>query len=307
MFFKPNQIKHFLDIIDLNHIIFSVQTVGVDVLTSEDRKLLKDFGVNLEEIKNQWPSLTKSFHWGRLSQALKNFATQVTYKDFGEYLRRGQYIPLNQSEKYALDYLNNATYSHIKGLGDRVKMTVNGLVRENDPYLRASYEEIIRDSLKRAVVERESVQKVISEIGHKTGDWERDLGRIADTELNNAFQYGRAEQIKRETGSNTIVYKDVYPGACRHCIRLYLTAGIGSKPITFTLKKIASNGTNIGVKVDAWKPVLGATHPWCRCTLQKVPEGYVWDEDKKSFAPPVKETREKKGVTITVGDKVFEV
>ena len=43
------------------------------------------------------------------------------------------------------------------------------------------------------------------------------------------------------------------------------------------------NGTNIGVKVKDWKPVIGATHPWCNCDLEYVPFGYVWDKKTKSF------------------------
>jgi hypothetical protein len=307
MLLNPNKIQKFLQIIEANHLIFIGRVVGVDVLSPAEKQVIKNFGVDVEELKKYFPALTKSFHWGRLSEALQRFAGQVNNRDFEEYLRRGQYIPLNTGEKYALEYLNNAAYGHIKGLGERIKSTVYGMMVESDPALRASYEEIIRDSLKRAVVERESVQKVISEIGHKTGDWERDLGRIAETELNNAFQWGRAEQIKKEQGVETVVYKDVYKGACRHCIRLYLTGGIGSKPRTFTLKQLVANGTNIGLKVADWKAVVGSTHPWCRCTLHSVPEGYTWNEEQKAFVPPIKKEREKKYIKITVGDKVFEV
>lgn len=257
----PNKLKTLLDIIDMNHIMFSLRTIGERVISTDDKNLLKKFGVDYEEVSKEIPEITKSFHWGRLSQLLKEKASQISWDDFTKYLKRGQYIPLNKSEQYALEYVENKTYSHIKGLGDRVKQTVSGIVIESSPALRLKYEDTIQTALEDAIKNRESATKVVSDIGHKMGDWNRDLGRIAETELNNAFQYGRAEQIKREQGIDSLVYKDVYLKACRHCIQAYLTAGIGSKPKIFKLGDLISNGTNIGRKVVDWLPVLESMHP----------------------------------------------
>ena len=306
----PKKLQQLLEIISLNHKVFGVQVVGEGQLTFEDHKLFKKYGINLNEIKQKYPELLRSFHWGRLSQLLRNKAPQVAEKDFMEYLYRGQYIPLNQSEKYALNYVENKCFNHIKNLEQRIGQTVTNIFNENDPNLRISYEEAIRDSVKRAVIERKGVQSIVSDIGHKMNDWERDLGRIAETELNDAMQYGRAEQIKREDGADTEVYKTVYPGACRHCIRLYTTRGIGSKPIIFKLSELVANGTNIGKKVADWVATVGSTHPWCRCQIEKILKGYVWDQDKKSFVLP-KIEGDKYGarglVKVTVGDKTFTV
>lgn len=301
------QLQELLSIVEMNHLLYIGQVVGVDSLLPDDVKLLGRFGVSIESLHNEWPELVQSFYWGRLTSALGNYAGKVTYNDFSEYLRRGQYIPLNQTEEYALRYVKQNSYNHIKGLGDRVKVAVNSIITENDPLLRASYEEVIRNAAERTIIERDSLQNMVSEIGHKTGDWQRDLGRIADTEMQNAYQYGRAEQIKREYGTSTKVYKQVFPGACHHCIRLYTTHGIGSQPVVFTLQELQANGTNVGLKTKDWKPVIGAVHPWCRCELKFLPEGYVWDEGKGMFGPLEGQKREKKGVKIYVGDKVFEV
>jgi hypothetical protein len=263
--------------------------------------------VDIDLIATDWNNLEQSFYWGRLSQALQQQSYRVKYADFLEYLRRGQYIPLNTTEQYALKYVKRNTYSHIKGLGDRIKQTVNGIITENDPLLRSSYEEVIRSSAERTIIDRDSLQNMVLEIGHRTGDWQRDLGRIAATEMQNAYQYGRSEQIKREKGTDQLVYKQVFPQACRHCIRLYLTNGVGSKPILFKLKELQANGTNIGLKVTDWKPVISSTHPWCRCMLEAVPQGYTWDEENEMFSPPKFEKREPLGIVVHVGDKTFNV
>lgn len=309
---SPNKLKTLFDIIDMNHIMFSLRTIGEKVISTDDKNLLKKFGVDYKDVVKETPEITKSFHWGRLSQLLKDKASQISWDDFTKYLKRGQYIPLNKSEQYALEYVENKTYSHIKGLGDRVKQTVSGIVIESSPALRLKYEDAIQTALEDAIKNRESATKVVSDIGHKMGDWNRDLGRIAETELNNAFQFGRAEQIKREQGIDSLVYKDVYPKACRHCIQAYLTAGIGSKPRIFKLRDLIANGTNIGRKVAEWLPVLESMHPWCRCQLHSVPKGYEWNQEKQMWMYPenkiVKDKYDVAGtIKVTIGDKIIWV
>ena len=70
---------------------------------------------------------------------------------------------------------------------------------------------------------------------------------------------------------------------CKYCVKLYLTAGQGSKPIEFGVVELMRNGSNIGRKAKDWKPVIGATHPWCRCEIEHIPEGHVWDEKEKMY------------------------
>ena len=128
--------------------------------------------------------------------------------------------------------------------------------------------------------------------------------------MHTAYEEGRAANIEYELGKDAIVYKDVYPGACRHCIRLYLTNGFGSQPRLFKLSALRANGTNIGRKPVDWLAVLGPIHPWCRCTLNKLPPGYKWDDKTKDFVPPanyvIGDWRKSK-IKITIGDKTMLV
>ncbi len=309
MLLTPKQLEEVFSIIELNHIIYGGQTIGTDILSPADKLMLKKFNIDINDLKQNFPQLVQSYHWGRLSAALKNQASKVEYNDFLKYLKKGQYIPLNKREQASLKYIKQNTYSHINGLGDKIKQTTNGIIIEEDRKLRDKYQETIGEELQRGVEQRKSVQEISSDIAHKTGDWGRDMNRIIDTEMNNAFQEGRADQLQREKGDEVLCYKDVYPGSCRHCIRLYLTSGVGSQPVIFTLKELKENGTNYGKKVNDWKPTLYGVHPFCRCNLHEKPKGYVWDEEKEAFVPPKvdPETREKKGVKITVGDQTYEV
>jgi len=201
----------------------------------------------------------------------------------------------------------------LKNLENRMCQEVEGDIVNT--LTRAEYEAIIKEEIEIGVKERKSITNIISDIGHRTGDWAKDLGRIVDTEMNNIFQKGRAVQIAESNkGKDPLVYKDVFDQACRHCIHLYLTRGLGSEPRVFRLSELIANGTNIGRKVGDWKATIGGVHPWCRCSIRQKQDYTVWDKTKKQFVydEDALKREEKhldiKGkVKVTIGDKVFEV
>jgi hypothetical protein len=308
MIFEKEQIQEILRVISFNHTLFIGTNIGYDLLTKEDKKELQLYGIDPESIKTDFTPFEQQFYFGRLSAALGDKNTKnISYNDFLKYLRRGQYNPLSEREQAMLDYAKQKTYGHIKGLGDKITQTVNGFIIEEDQAKRDKYEETIKNSIERAIIERDTVNSIVSEIGNKMNDWSIDLGRIAATEMENVFQQGRASEVERRYGKDHRVYKEVFPQACRHCIKAYTTNGIGSKPKVFKLSELRANGTNIGKKQSNWLPVLGTVHPFCRCILYNIPEGYVWDEEKKQFIPPKYGKEEKFGVKIMVGDKTFNV
>jgi hypothetical protein len=308
MIFNKEKIEEILRIISFQHTLFIGTNVGVDILTDEDRKLLRQYGVDPEMIKTTFTPYEQNFYFGRLAQALgdKN-ASKVDYNDFQKYLRRGQYVPLNQREKAMLNFSKQKTYGHIKNLGTKIEQDVNGMVVNEDQKRRDEYEKTIKGSIERAILERDTINSVVSEIGNKTGDWSMDLGRIAATEMADVYQEGRSSEIERQGGKEAKVWVSVYPGACRFCIKFFTTGGIGTKPKVFTLSDLRANGTNVGKKQKQWTSVIPPVHPWCRCEINYLPEGYFWDDEKQMFVPPKRDKEKKLGIKITVGDKKYEV
>ena len=174
---------------------------------------------------------------------------------------------------------------------------------------RAKTEEAIHDEILDGVVEQRSVKKITANIANQMENWGRDWGRIVETEHQDVFNVGRATYFMSED-DDPLVYFDVFPGACKHCIRLFLTAGIGSKPKVFKLSTLLANGTNYGVKAQNWKATIHPVHPFCRCDLRYVPKGYVWDDKKGEFVPPENFERtvpRKSKVKITIGEKEYLV
>jgi hypothetical protein len=312
MIFSKEKIEEIMRIIEFQHALFIGTNIGIDILTDEDRGLLRKYGIKPDEIKTDFTPYEQNFFFGRLSSILGNKNTsQLSYNDFLKYLRRGQFIPLNAREKESLKFAKQRSYSHIKHLGERIVQAATGTIVQSDQAVRDAYEKTIKNSIERAVVEKDTISSIVSEIGHKTGDWGRDLGRIAATEMQYIYEEGRAAEIEKEYGQDSLVYKEVYPQACRFCIKFYLTNGLGSKPKVFMLSELRANGTNIGRKQAEWLPTLGPVHSWCRCMLHQTNDRKVWNDDRKMFTYPKLDlndpNRRKKGIKVTVGEKVFEL
>jgi len=311
MLFQPNEIQELVNIINAQHILFVGQNLGEDVLSDVDKSVLRSYGMEIEDVQD---FTELAFKFGLLSQSLAMpTVKRMTYPEIRKFVKEGKYLPLTTQEKDTVRILKQKTYSHIKGLGSKIGQELQSQISEQSILQRAKTEKIIKKELSQGVEDRKSVSQIVSSIGHKTGDWQRDFGRIVETELQNAFEEGRSAQIKRDNpGIDPEVYKDVFQGACHSCIKAYLTNGLGSKPRVFKLSQLEANGTNIGKKQAEWLPTLQVLHPWCRCLLSEVPEDRDWDEETKSFSKlkPVAERKkkiERKRVRVEIGGKEFLV
>jgi len=216
MLFTPNQIEELLKIVDYHHVLFITENVGDDTLTTSDKRLLKDFGIDIKKVKQEHPRLSQSFKFGVLAEALgSQRARKVSYDDFKKYLKSGNFIPLTRVEELALEAVKRQAYSDIKGLGNKVGKDLQTIHIEADQEKRLRMEKLIEAEAKEAIENRKSVREMAVELGKKTGDWTRDFGRISEYIMQSSYEEGRAASIKEREGGDTLVYKDVFPFACK--------------------------------------------------------------------------------------------
>ena len=311
MIFTKQQVQQLLKIIDYHHLFVISTNFGTSMLSKEDIKLLMSFGVDIRSFNKELSLYDRMYHFGRLTGVLKmSQGKLIEFADFLKFISQGQYIPLSRREQAELEISKRKTYTFLKGLREKAKNEVEGIILEEEQRSKANYQKVVKEELTRGVAERKSVASIVSSLGHRMEDWNHDWGRIVDTEMNNIFQEGRAAVFAEKYGEDVLVYKEVYEGACRHCIEKYLTNGLGSAPRVFKLKDMIAKGTNIGKKVAQWVASLTSLHPMCRCFLRVVPPGYKWSQENQRFELPDQfehKVERKSKVKITVGDKVFYV
>lgn len=310
MIFTSKQIEELLELIDIQSVYLVGLNLGEDALTTADKDLLRKHGINIDTVVSKYPPFLQAFLWGRLAALLSEHqASLVTYENFVSHIKSKQWEPLTSREKAEFEVARQKTYHHIKSFGERVKSSVNDIIVEEDQATRLEQERVLDEEMQASVLDRRNLQTIVSNVGRRLNDWTKDWGKIVDTELQDIYNRGKAVQIEEKYGLEQKVYKETYAGACRWCIRLHTTSGIGSEPITFTLDELYANGSNVGLPKDQWRATVGPEHPFCRCDLRPVLENQEWDEKKKDYTTVTPDTlvERKSKVKIQVGDQYFEV
>lgn len=302
---SPKQINELLSIIEHNQVICIGKELGIDFLTEENKTLLEENKVDWKTLYNpSEDSIYTGFHFGMLSQSLKDTKAlnKLSYKQLKQYIQEGNYIPITEREQLILDHIRQQTFSDIRSLNGRIFQDVNNILIDSS---RKTQTEFLKREIEEGMRKKLSLREISNELSRKTGDWKRDFDRIVEYQSNTAYQEGRASFLLKTEGSEVEVYKRVFQSGCDHCIRLYLKGGYGSEPKVFRLTELRANGDNIGRKVDEWKPIVGSTHPFCRCNLHHKQQGYKWNPQTQSFdifddsIPILKKPREK--IKISIG------
>ena len=291
MIFNAQQVTDIVSILQRHQLTFIAKQLGLNYLSPTDRAILTAAGVDLNQFTNSQGIVEQAYLFGLLSEALGDERSKgMDYKQFQKFIKSGQFVPLTEEEKFVLEQVKNQSYNDISGLGSKIIQGTRNIVVRANLRQQNKIRNIIKKKAIDAVQFRQSAAKMASEIGHATGDWERDWLRIAYYVLQNSYNYGRARAIFRDHGDDAEVYFDVLKGACQHCRELYLTDpdDEDSAPKIFKLKDIIANGNNIGRKVADWLPTVSPIHPHCRCSVRYKDPNMEWDASTHSYTKPKK-------------------
>lgn len=295
---SSKQLHGILEILDRQFILFVGKTIGEEGLTDQEKKILKDYGIDYKKLYDESKDIAAlNFQLGMLSNILEDQRVQkFDYKSLVKYIKDGNYIPLNAQEKAVLNSIKMQSLADIRSAKGKIFNDINNVVSNNLSSNRANQEEFIREKVLEGVAQRKSKKEIAREIARLTGDWKRNFNKSVSYISHTALNEGRAAIIERRYGGNdkAQVWFLVQPEACKYCVKAYLTNGEGSEPKIFTIRELQNNGNNIGKKVNDWLPTMSALHVNCRCTLQEYIPGSVWNG--KIFVPS-KETTTSKEVS----------
>lgn len=313
--FTEKEISKILENVDVATIKMVATVLGKDFLTREDLDLLKKKGVDLIKLLPKFPTHYQSFLFGRLSASLGHeVVSKMSYPEFTKFLANMGLFEPNTDDMIFYRISANKSYSHIKTFSQRIKDAVLGHISEAEMVYAqneklAKADKVIREKITSGILKKESIKRVTSNIAHQMEVWNADWGRIVETESQDIYNTGKVQMMSKD-GSDPLVYFDVFHGACRHCIRLHLTRGVGSKPKVYRLSTLIANGSNYGRKSSEYKATIHPVHPHCRCDIRELPEGYEWNTENKEFSP--KKNLERKvsrtgKAKISIGDKEYIV
>lgn len=302
---NPQQVQELIQIISTNQLTTIGREFGLDYLTQLDKQILFNNGVDVDNLYNEYnDTIFTAFELGMLADSLKEHALNPSYNDLREYISSGKYLPITAKESAIINNIKSAAFGSCKTLQGKIFNDFNNILVNKDAEIK-----FLEEELKSGVLEKKSLREISNTISRKVGDWSRDFDRIIQYASHTATEHGKAAVLEDTWGVDVLVYKKVFEKACKHCVRLYLTAGPGSVPKIFKLNELRANGTNIGRKVDDWKPVLDATHPYCRCSLHRLPSSSTWNKDKQSydFDKEKQPKRKRAPIKVWIGGKEMMV
>jgi hypothetical protein len=273
MLLTDAQIREISQIINDHHSAFVASVVSPEAIDPETLARLKEKGM----VDVQVSSIEDAYLFGQVTAALESAdVVKMGYQDFKDWLKKNP-IPLTEVERRAVEVAAHSAGQYCKGLGNRIDAQTGQVLIEADQALARQMREQIQDATALTIARRETARQLRSDLGHRTGDWARDLDRIAITELNNAHQQAVGDGLAKEYGPDVRVFKRPMPDACAACKALHL--GADGQPMIWRLSALEANGSNVGKKRADWLPVVGSIHPHCACQMVRCPEGWGFNEE----------------------------
>ena len=139
----------------------------------------------------------------------------------------------------------------------------------------------IKTPLQAGIAQRKTVSQIVADMREASDDQFRDWHRVAQTELQNARNHAKVDQIysvnRDKPEEEILVYKRPNPDACKVCKSVYLEKD-GVTPKVFTMDEFKQNITNYGLKTKKWMPTVETVHPWCQCEMATLPPGFGFDK-----------------------------
>jgi hypothetical protein len=288
MLLTAEQLQEIRQIILDRHNAFAVSQYGPQAVAPAILQALKDKGLVDVDIS----TLQDAYVYGRIVQILgQSAADKMTYPQFKAYVKTNPQ-PLTSAEQHAVTVASQQAGALCQGLGNKLDKATGQVLIEADAELRRKFEAVIRDKTAQNIAKRQSIKQLKSDLGHATGDWTRDLNRIAVTETQTAMQLGQAQAISEQNGPDALVAKRSAPHCCDPCSAIY--TGPDGAPRIFKLSALQATGTNQGRKANEYMATAGPLHPNCvppgtmittslgpRAVEHVYPGDYVWTHKQR--------------------------
>lgn len=278
--FDIKDIWKMMEIIQMNQAVFIGNQLGLEYLSPSDILILENHGINIKDFEDSIGDIERSYYFGIMAQTLDgNKSFKVKPKEFEKWFTNELSKPQSVTKKKGLKFLKNRAYTDLSGLGNKISNKFTQSVLTANSAEQNKIQKKVKKKSIEAFKKSKGKQWLASELKKITEDWARDFSRMADYILQEAYGFGRAQQILEDYGDDAKVYKQTFPGVCKPCTKNY---GVpGEKPEIYDISELVSNGNNIGRKEQI--PVVGPAHPFARSILHVVPPNSIWNKDRKKF------------------------
>lgn len=249
-------------IIQKHYAQFSISMLGRSAFSKEELKLMEAAGIDTSN-KDSFLSMVY-FH--NFINNPRNPNSPTSVEDMKAQQSQSGIKPIGEANDYTVKNLDEKMKQYIDKLRMDVVTRIEGFIRDNnDSYKFNALQNLDRTEALDDLVKESSLGKVKQKLRDSAKDANRDWQRVALTEMSNAIGVGSVDRIVTDNRgadlNDVYVYRVIVGDAltCKFCRRFY--GDVGNPPKIYRLSTLLGNGSNYGLKQDAWKPVSGATHP----------------------------------------------
>jgi len=263
MLLEQQTLNNIDQIVEKNFLDFMISMVGYDILSDEDKQRANALG--LVQINRP---LIESLYLIIRSRAGQTDKRPIKLRDLIAAANLSSVIPItSDTQAYSLEHAKREMYEALLNSKEDIKKRIRqSVLHVNDTHqkMEVAGEKPSKD---------ESARRLIAMIGGLLSTVSSNFVRDATVSLTNLINNAVMDQAQTVGSILGIkadqirVYKVVKNDGrlCDWCSSFYQDKN--GNPKIYTLAELAANGTNDGKPKSEWKPVIGSTHPRCRCEL----------------------------------------
>lgn len=170
-------------------------------------------------------------------------------------------VEITPADRVLMNQLKTDTQRWLSGRTDawQAKMRTE-IVKADRGWRAALATNTFNDARALSIARNSALGMLWSELEGVSKQWDGDIDRLIQSEMNNYFQHGQVSGTDKET----YVWKVPRASACENCMRI--TLNIDGSPKKYKLSEVEGN-SNIGLPAYSWQFTIGPLHPYCYCIL----------------------------------------
>lgn len=260
------------EIVELAYVDFTFDLIGADFFTAEQRTQVESLGL----IIGRRPLVELLYMLVRM-RSTPGYRTDRTLNQLLAEIQETGVLPvINDAHQYSINHAKAQMNEAIETTKTEVKKKVKQeILKVNNDFkndVAVSRITTLPDLQKRR---DDYTNLMLIGIGALSIGLHKNFVKgfttaLTDMVNNSVVDEATTQVAMDELPAKVEVYKRVINDAslCPWCSSFYTEAD--GQPKIYELSELQANGTNEGKPKSAWLPVVGATHPRCRCQLQYV-------------------------------------
>jgi len=266
-------LKRIDDIVEKAYLDFTFDIIGADFFSDEQKRQIESLGL----IIGRKPLIELLYILVR-QRPHEGYKKDATLTELLDQVALSGVLPIiTDAQRYSIEHAKASINKSIEDTKTLIKKKLTQKILDaNQEYKQHVIVNRLTSLPQQIEYKNKFLAPLLLSVGAILALAHKNFVRAFTTDLTDSINDATVDaattsaMISRTAVEEIKVYKTVMNDAklCNWCHKFYLNKD--GSPKIFALTELQENGVNDPAKKSSWKPVIGATHPRCRCQLHKV-------------------------------------